>query len=73
MAKRRVPRCAYCLVLILFYTRICASIRSDQEIRERFYGNLVNSSGTDAGDGSIAKIIDRVLEKEFPENEQSAG
>ncbi|XP_044468090.1 K(+) efflux antiporter 5-like isoform X1 [Mangifera indica] len=73
MAKRRVPRCAYCLVLILFYARICASIRSDQEIRERFYGNLVNSSGTDAGDGSIAKIIDRVLEKEFPENEQSAG
>lgn len=49
------------------------SIRSDQETRERFYGNLVNSSGTDAVDGSIAKMFDRVLEKEFPENEQSAG
>ncbi|KAJ0042122.1 hypothetical protein Pint_17303 [Pistacia integerrima] len=73
MAKRRVLGCAYCLLLVLVYARICVSIRSDQEIRERFYGDLVNSSGTDAGDGSIAKMFDRVLEKEFPENEQSAG
>lgn len=73
MAKRRVIGCAYCLVLILVYAHICLSIRSDQETRERFYGNLLNSSVSDAGDGSIAKMFDRVLEKEFPENEQSAG
>lgn len=52
---------------------MCVSARSDKEIRQRFYGNLVNTSGTDSGEGSIAKMFDRVLEKEFADNEQSSG
>ncbi|KAH9647427.1 K(+) efflux antiporter 5 [Citrus sinensis] len=65
----------YCLVLVLVlvYSRICMSARSDKETRQRFYGNLVNTTEEDSGDGSIAKMFDRVLEKEFPDNEQSSG
>ncbi|KAH9647428.1 K(+) efflux antiporter 5 [Citrus sinensis] len=64
----------YCLVLVLVlvYSRICMSARSDKETRQRFYGNLVNTTEEDSGDGSIAKMFDRVLEKEFPDNEQSS-
>ncbi|XP_016442289.1 K(+) efflux antiporter 5 isoform X2 [Nicotiana tabacum] len=47
--------------------------RSEKEIRERFYGNLVNSSAPDTNDGTIAKMFDRVLEKEFSENDQPEG
>jgi len=57
------------LLLIL----ICVNGRSDKEVRERFYGNLVNSSAPDNGEGSIAKMFDRVLEKEFSENDQPEG
>ncbi|KAF2311768.1 hypothetical protein GH714_026609 [Hevea brasiliensis] len=63
----------YCLLLLLVYTRVCSSARSDKEIRERFYGNLLNSSAPDNGEGSIAKMFDRVLEKEFSENDQPEG
>lgn len=49
------------------------SARSDKEIRERFYGNLLNSSAPDNGEGSIAQMFDRVLEKEFSENDQPEG
>lgn len=50
------------------------SAGSDKEIRERFYGNLsFNSSAPDSGEGSIAKMFDRVLEKEFSENDQPEG
>ena len=51
----------------------CVSVRSDQETRERFYGNLLNSTAPESGDGSIAKMFDRVLEKEFAENDQPEG
>ncbi|XP_021687858.2 K(+) efflux antiporter 5 isoform X1 [Hevea brasiliensis] len=63
----------YCLLLLLVYTRVCSSARSDKEIRERFYGNLLNSSAPENGEGSIAKMFDRVLEKEFSENDQPEG
>ncbi|GKV33688.1 hypothetical protein SLEP1_g42162 [Rubroshorea leprosula] len=69
-SKRGVFGCAYCLVLMLLYLRICVSSRSDQETRERFYGNIVNMSAPESGEASIAKIFDKVLEKEFPENDQ---
>lgn len=62
-----------CLVLMTFCARISLSARSEQEIRERFYGNLVNTSSSDSGEGSIAKMFDRVLEKEFSENDQPEG
>uniref|UniRef100_A0A7N2RF49 Cation/H+ exchanger transmembrane domain-containing protein n=1 Tax=Quercus lobata TaxID=97700 RepID=A0A7N2RF49_QUELO len=63
----------YCLFVFLISTGNwncgCAA-RSEKEIRERFYGSLLNSSAPDSGDGSIAKMFDRVLEKEFSENDQ---
>ncbi|KAK4559948.1 hypothetical protein RGQ29_008943 [Quercus rubra] len=63
----------YCLFVILISTGNwncgCAA-RSEKEIRERFYGSLLNSSAPDSSDGSIAKMFDRVLEKEFSENDQ---
>ncbi|OAY30453.1 hypothetical protein MANES_14G032300v8 [Manihot esculenta] len=72
-AKRAVFGFWCCLLLLLVYTRICVSARSDKEIRERFYGNLLNSSAPDNGEGSIAQMFDRVLEKEFSENDQPEG
>ncbi|GFY81964.1 K+ efflux antiporter 5 [Actinidia rufa] len=57
-----------------FCAIIADSARSDQDIRERFYGNLsLNSSSPNTDEGSIAKIFDRVLEKEFSENDQPEG
>lgn len=63
----------YCLLTILIWARVSVSARSDKEIRERFYGNMTNSSAPDSGDGTIAKMFDRVLEKEFSENDQPEG
>ncbi|KAJ9679145.1 hypothetical protein PVL29_021157 [Vitis rotundifolia] len=60
-----------CLVVTVICPRHCVSVRSDQEIRDRFYGNLLNGTAPDSGDGSIAKMFDRVLEKEFSEKEFS--
>ncbi|GMH28078.1 hypothetical protein Nepgr_029921 [Nepenthes gracilis] len=61
----------FCIGLMVVRMQPCASARSDQDIRERFYGNnLFNSTTSADGEGSIAKIIDHVLEKEFSENDQ---
>ncbi|KAK9724508.1 hypothetical protein RND81_05G078100 [Saponaria officinalis] len=46
--------------------------RSDQEIRERFYGRIFNSTPPNGGE-TIAKMLDQVLEKEFSENDQPEG
>ncbi|KAL6553657.1 K(+) efflux antiporter 5 [Orobanche gracilis] len=68
-----------CRVLIFIYliVSVCAEIghstRSRQDIRQRFYGNLINSTAAGDDDGSIAKMFDRVLEKEFSENDQPEG
>ncbi|XP_057509036.1 K(+) efflux antiporter 5-like isoform X1 [Actinidia eriantha] len=63
-----------CLLSMAFCAIIAASARSDQDIRERFYGNLsLNSSSPNSDEGSIAKIFDRVLDKEFSENDQPEG
>lgn len=60
--------------MIAFCARISVSARSEQEIRQRFYGNIVNSSAPDTGEGSIAKMFDRVLEREFSsDNDQPEG
>lgn len=62
------------LMLIAFCARISLSARSEQEIRQRFYGSLVNSSAPGSGDGSIAQMFDRVLEREFSsDNDQPEG
>lgn len=46
------------------------STRSDQEIRQRFYGNIVNTTVPVSGEGSIANRFNKVLENEFAENDQ---
>lgn len=60
-------------LIAIFCAKISHSARSKQETREKFYGNLINSSASDNGEGSIAKMFDRVLEKEFSENDQPEG
>lgn len=61
-----------CLFMVLIYARISLCAKSDKEIRERFYGNLYNSTPPQSND-TIAKMFDRVLEKEFSENDQPEG
>ncbi|CAL5364271.1 unnamed protein product [Camellia sinensis] len=62
------------VVLMAFCNVIAVSARSDQDIRERFYGNLsINSSAQNSGNSSIAQMFDRVLQKEFSENDQPQG
>ncbi|KAF5205215.1 Glutathione-regulated potassium-efflux system protein [Thalictrum thalictroides] len=63
----------FVLVFVLM-VRVSVSVRSDKETRERFYGNLtLDSAPPNSGEGSIAKMFDRVLEKEFAENDQPGG
>lgn len=52
--------------------RVCGGARSDQETRERFYGNMPNGSSPESNN-TLAKMFDRVLEKEFSENDQPEG
>ncbi|XP_074562628.1 K(+) efflux antiporter 5-like isoform X2 [Curcuma longa] len=65
------------LLLLLFVVALAPSpalARPDKETREKFYGDLVRSQvRNDSGDGSIADMFDRVLEKEFSENETPEG
>ncbi|CAN4080796.1 unnamed protein product [Withania somnifera] len=58
---------------VAYCSTISLAVRSEKEIRARFYGNLVNSSAPNTNDGTIAKMFDRVLEKEFSENDQPEG
>ena len=73
MKKGRAFGLWFFLLAILICARVSLSARSEKEIRERFYGNLYNSSAPESNDGSIAKMFDRVLEKEFSENDQPEG
>ncbi|KAL7146443.1 hypothetical protein ABFS83_06G041600 [Erythranthe nasuta] len=60
----------FILLIVVFCTKLSHSARSEYETREKFYGDLINTTASDNGDGSIAKMFDRVLEKEFSENDQ---
>ncbi|KAG2262283.1 hypothetical protein Bca52824_069362 [Brassica carinata] len=70
MARRRLTVIGFSFLLLV---GSALSARSDEETRERFYGNVVNSTAPGNGEGSIAKMFDRVLEKEFSENDQPEG
>ncbi|XP_068649699.1 K(+) efflux antiporter 5 [Aristolochia californica] len=59
--------------VVLVHARFSVLARSDDEIRERFYGDLLNSTPPDSSDGSIAQMFDRVLQKEFTEGDQPEG
>ncbi|KAK9147607.1 hypothetical protein Scep_006364 [Stephania cephalantha] len=67
------------LVLVLLWlvlgARVSDGMRTDKETRERFYGNLtLGAAPPVAGEGSIAKMFDQVLEKEFSaENDTPEG
>ncbi|KAF3635356.1 K(+) efflux antiporter 5 [Capsicum annuum] len=63
----------FLFVSVAYCGRMSLAVRSEKEMRARFYGNLVNSSAPDTNDGTIAKMFDRVLEKEFSENDQPEG
>ncbi|OIV98939.1 hypothetical protein TanjilG_07374 [Lupinus angustifolius] len=61
----------WCFILfITIFARVCVPARSDKETRERFYGTMLNSSAPESNDSTLAKMFDRVLEKEFSENDQ---
>ncbi|GFP98386.1 k(+) efflux antiporter 5 [Phtheirospermum japonicum] len=72
MGTRKGCEILVCMWLIaLFSARISNSARSKHEIQEKFYGDLINNTtASEPGEGSIAKMFDRVLEKEFSENDQ---
>ncbi|KAJ7970060.1 K(+) efflux antiporter 5 [Quillaja saponaria] len=70
--KRGIFGYWYRLLVLLICARICITARSDKEMRERFDGNMLNSSSLDSND-TLAKMFDRVLEKEFSENDQPEG
>ena len=61
------------VAVLLLSARVSIAVRTDKEIRQRFYGNLINASAPESNDGTIAKMFDRVLEKEFSENDQPEG
>nr|TKV98455.1 hypothetical protein SEVIR_9G561100v2 [Setaria viridis] len=47
-----------------------AAARPDKEMREKFYGTLVtNGTHNASGDGSIAEMFGRVLDKEFADSD----
>ncbi|KAF8379346.1 hypothetical protein HHK36_028780 [Tetracentron sinense] len=70
-SKRGIYGLLAWLLLMTVHMRIAGSARADKETRERFYGNLsLEASTPDSGEGTIAKMFDRVLEKEFSENDQ---
>ncbi|XP_024200155.1 K(+) efflux antiporter 5 isoform X1 [Rosa chinensis] len=78
MAKRKRTRSigfgfCYCVAMLLVHARVSSAVRSDKEMRERFYGTMMNSSAPESNDGTIAKMFDRVLEKEFSDNDQPEG
>ncbi|KAM5557169.1 hypothetical protein ABKV19_024515 [Rosa sericea] len=78
MAKRKRTRSigfgfCYCVAMLLIHARVSSAVRSDKEMRERFYGTMMNSSAPESNDGTIAKMFDRVLEKEFSDNDQPEG
>uniref|UniRef100_A0A0V0IK75 Putative K(+) efflux antiporter 5-like n=1 Tax=Solanum chacoense TaxID=4108 RepID=A0A0V0IK75_SOLCH len=74
VVRREKLRAWIFLFLSVVYSgRMTLAARSEKEIRARFYGNLVNSSAPVTNDGTIAKMFDRVLEKEFSENDQPEG
>ena len=62
-----------CILVVLISSHIHVTARSDKEIRERFYGNLINSTAPTSGDGSFAQMFDKVLEKEFSDNDLPEG
>jgi len=61
-------------VIALACLLVPAVARPDKEMRERFYGTLVtNGTHNASGDGSIAEMFGRVLDKEFSDSDTPDG
>lgn len=72
MATTKICCCLFLIsIIVIFWAEFSYAARSKEETREQFYGNLINSTASENGEGSIAKMFDRVLEKEFSETDQS--
>ncbi|OEL37611.1 K(+) efflux antiporter 5 [Dichanthelium oligosanthes] len=66
--RRRFSAAVVSLALALFLAS--AAARPDKEMREKFYGTLVtNGTRNASGDGSIAEMFGRVLDKEFADSD----
>ena len=70
--KRRVFGLWYCILCLTIYARVCSPARFDQEACERFYRNIPNGSLLESNK-TLAKMFDRILEKEFFKNDQLKG
>ncbi|KAG2555092.1 hypothetical protein PVAP13_9KG548800 [Panicum virgatum] len=66
--RRRFAAAVVALALALVLAP--AAARPDKEMREKFYGTLVtNGTHNATGDGSIAEMFGRVLDKEFADSD----
>jgi len=70
--RRRFAAAVVALALALVLAP--AAARPDKEMREKFYGTLVtNGTHNATGDGSIAEMFGRVLDKEFADSDTPDG
>ncbi|XP_008673823.1 K(+) efflux antiporter 5 isoform X1 [Zea mays] len=68
--RRRLAAAVLALALALACVLAQAAARPDKETREKFYGTLVaNGTHNASGDGSIAEMFGRVLDKEFSDSD----
>ncbi|PWZ53306.1 K(+) efflux antiporter 5 [Zea mays] len=66
--RRRLAAAVLALALACVLAQ--AAARPDKETREKFYGTLVaNGTHNASGDGSIAEMFGRVLDKEFSDSD----
>lgn len=69
-SPRRRLAAAVAVALALASVLAPAAARPDKEMREKFYGTLVaNGTRNATGDGSIAEMFGRVLDKEFSDSD----
>jgi hypothetical protein len=70
--RRRLAAAVLALALACVLAQ--AAARPDKETREKFYGTLVaNGTHNASGDGSIAEMFGRVLDKEFSDSDTPDG
>lgn len=64
----------FLICFLIFILLRSDEARPDKETRDKFYGNLTMYEHTNSsGDGSIADMFGRVLDKEFSENDVPEG
>lgn len=72
--RRRLAAAVVTLAFAIALVLAPAAARPDKEMREKFYGTLVtNGTQNVTGDGSIAEMFGRVLDKEFSDSDTPDG